>query len=478
MKTRLGVIGAGAGGLAAALLAQSHQVDVTLFESHSQPGGCAGWFDRGPFNFDVGATTLSGIGEGRPFSEFQKLTGAPLQVKVVDPGIVFHLPHTKMRRYQDNLKWLAELERVFPGMSHQKFWNEIEDLSGRAWGFLPHVSGFPPAKWSDLKHLPSWLKGIALVPSLLTSLETFEKKYQTKNDLYKRWINALCMISAQNHIHQIPALIGSLALTYPAETFAPVGGMKGLYSSWLSHFESIGGQWRPRERVESLKFQNKNWNLKTVKSENEFEKVVANVTSWSLDKMIQESKIESPTEAWGAFTVYAAVKWENLQNETYHLVLPDESEGVDDYFVSFSLPNDTERAPIGCQTVTISQHTNEADWLVSKEIYLERKNQRMEKIWQHFFKTFGKPSEVKFLSAGTPHTFERYTLRPKGRVGGMPHRWSYPIWRWPSWDRGNNLAMIGDTAFPGQGMVAVVNCALNWWRASASHFDFQRNRRS
>jgi phytoene dehydrogenase-like protein len=230
--------------------------------------------------------------------------------------------------------------------------------------------------------------------------------------------------------------------------------------------------------VESLSFQNKHWNFKTSERAFEFENVVANVTSWSLDKMIQESKIQSPTQAWGAFTVYAAVKWDKPQNETYHLVLPDESEGVDDYFVSFSIPQDIERAPLGWQTVTISQHTTEGDWEISKESYRERKSMKMEKIWSHFIKTFGAPEEVKFLNAGTPQTFDRYTLRPMGRVGGLPHRWSYPIWRWPSWNRGKNLALVGDTAFPGQGMVAVVNCALNWWRSSAAQFDFQRNRRS
>ena len=54
------VIGAGIAGLTAASLLANEGLNVTLIEAHSQPGGCAGTFSRGPFVFDVGATQVAG----------------------------------------------------------------------------------------------------------------------------------------------------------------------------------------------------------------------------------------------------------------------------------------------------------------------------------------------------------------------------------------------------------------------------------
>jgi phytoene dehydrogenase-like protein len=142
--------------------------------------------------------------------------------------------------------------------------------------------------------------------------------------------------------------------------------------------------------------------------------------------------------------------------------MPSQDESVEDYFVSFSHPDDELRAPKGWQTVTISIHTTWSEWAQESS---EKKAMLLEKLWGHFQKTFPDLLEVKFLTAGTPKTFERYTLRPEGRVGGLPHRWSYPLWRWPGVKRAVGLYQVGDTVFPGQGIVACVTGAMEWYSA-------------
>ena len=47
------VVGGGMGGLACAALSQRRGLRVALLEAHSKLGGCAGYFDRGPFTFDA-----------------------------------------------------------------------------------------------------------------------------------------------------------------------------------------------------------------------------------------------------------------------------------------------------------------------------------------------------------------------------------------------------------------------------------------
>jgi phytoene dehydrogenase-like protein len=52
------IIGGGIGGMATAARLQAAGLATGVFEAHGQPGGCAGFFRRRGFAFDVGATTL------------------------------------------------------------------------------------------------------------------------------------------------------------------------------------------------------------------------------------------------------------------------------------------------------------------------------------------------------------------------------------------------------------------------------------
>ena len=56
------VIGAGNGGLTAALTLSRRGRKVLLLERHNIPGGCATSFCRGRFEFEVALHQLSGIG--------------------------------------------------------------------------------------------------------------------------------------------------------------------------------------------------------------------------------------------------------------------------------------------------------------------------------------------------------------------------------------------------------------------------------
>lgn len=462
---QLAVVGAGGGGLAAALLAQAHGVPTTLFDGHRTPGGSAGWFNRGPFSFDAGATTLSGLGANRPITRWQELTRAPVEVWPADPGIVFHLGSETFAYGRSQEEWLTTLERVFPGIAHRRFWADVKELEGRAWAMLTHLENFPPTSVQDLASLPGWLRGLPLLPTLATDLATFRRLRQGSSERFERWLNALCMISAQNHADQVPALIGTLALTYPQETYLPKGGMQGLFSGWLQHFEALGGVWTPGTPVTGLRPDHQRWLVATESAERPFDHVVANLTTWSLQKLVADLR-SAPAEAWGAFTLYAAVRTDaNPIRESYHLVMPEND--VEDYFVSFSHPDDRARAPAGWQTVTMSQHTLPGEWLeLPADEYKARKLARAEAIWRHFLKEFPQVREVKLQAAGTPKTFARYTARDAGRVGGLPHRWAHPFFLWPSWRRAPALSQVGDTVFPGQGLVAVVTSALNWWQGS------------
>jgi hypothetical protein len=68
------VIGGGMGGPATAALAQRRGLRTALLEAHTKLGGCAGYFARGPYTFDVGAMALMGLRDGEPIGDLRALT--------------------------------------------------------------------------------------------------------------------------------------------------------------------------------------------------------------------------------------------------------------------------------------------------------------------------------------------------------------------------------------------------------------------
>lgn len=72
------VIGSGYGGLTAASLLAKQGFSTLILESHTLIGGCASYFKRKEFSFDVGATTCSGILPHQPLGKlFSKLNIEP-----------------------------------------------------------------------------------------------------------------------------------------------------------------------------------------------------------------------------------------------------------------------------------------------------------------------------------------------------------------------------------------------------------------
>ena len=85
------VIGGGMGGLATAALAQRAGLRTALLEAHTKLGGCAGYFRRGPYTFDAGATALMGLRPGEPIGDLLGLLGVEFE-GVTTSSYRVHLP--------------------------------------------------------------------------------------------------------------------------------------------------------------------------------------------------------------------------------------------------------------------------------------------------------------------------------------------------------------------------------------------------
>ncbi len=173
---------------------------------------------------------------------------------------------------------------------------------------------------------------------------------------------------------------------------------------------------------------------------------------------------------WGAFTAYVALQdsaqWpERAFNAHSKLVRGEGAEGNDAY-LSFSKRGDISRCPPGYRVLTLSTHTRLAVWKkLSPEDYAALKNEWGQKLLEHlkaWTRSEDTPLSVAHCEFGTPRSFERYTSRLKGHVGGLPMTPENTLLSPPSnRTRLRGLYQIGDTSFPGQSIFAGTIGALS-----------------
>jgi phytoene dehydrogenase-like protein len=183
-------------------------------------------------------------------------------------------------------------------------------------------------------------------------------------------------------------------------------------------------------------------------------------------QLVQRSK--RAEEGWGACTLYLAVDERTLPEDhpPFVMAVADPHRPLHDgnsIFISTSPSWDASRAPPGKRAITISTHTEAAKWWSYGDAeYRDRR----DAITRTRLDTAERavPSlaaGIEHVLPGTPRTFERFTRRPLGRVGGVPqtletanfhslsHRGEWPgLWH------------AGDCVFPGQGAVGVTLGAM------------------
>lgn len=458
------IIGAGAAGLGLGRLFHG-QKEFLILEAHSLPGGCAGYFSRGKFHFDVGATTVSGIAHQGPLLRMKELTGFDPDIIKVDPGIEIFMGDKKISRFEDPMDWARECEKI-ESSSLRDFTKKIYELNEFCWSLTQESALFPPKKMSDLMTLLGhrFTQKLSHLPLFLQSFESHFNLKQFGPE-FRSLINEILLISTQSQAARVPAFVGVMGFSYPEDVWYPCGGMKHFFETLASPFkENI----RYRTTVRSIKKQKEGYLLETSRGNFRCKNLFSTLPVWDTEALlgsISSKREKLREETWGALTAYYKIKLNSSSEGLYQQLHRSLSHaGSKSLFLSLSHPEDRLHAPEGFQTLTVSTHIKYEDYLKAISSGREERREMWSKELEEILKSHfsHRLLDLELVGFGDPDTFVKFTKRSQGSVGGLPHSLSRNILSYPkSGTLGAGIHQLGDTSFPGQGIVGVFQGAIN-----------------
>ena len=483
------VIGAGIAGLTAAALFARDGADVVLIEHHDKAGGCAGYFDVpskwGNFQFPTGATVALGLESGGLHREIFDLLGVECPSILIDRLSVF-LPDRRVELWHDASKWKRQRAQLPGNRGGQAlFWRAQEFVADAGWFALNRKPALPIQKpidvWRDLNLADPRL--IPMLGALPFSVGELMKWLRVDRDrAFCALVNLQLLITTQSLSHQAPLSNGMAGLDlWRHGGFHPKGGVGAIARTLLDAFVGHNGQTRFQTRVSKLERADDIWRIETDNGPIRARKVIANVTLPNLPALVPTARVDKlirrAGEGWGALTLYIALRDEVVPADLplhsqiltrYGQTPPYLDAGAgDDVFLSLSPASDASSAPRGWRTLNVSTHVKLNDWRgLSSDEYRAQKKWWRDKLLQAVRMALPDFDEGKgFVITGTPSSWENYTLRQNGSVGGAPlSRRNANLRALPSRVGLPDFRLVGDSTFPGQGTVACALSGFNVWR--------------
>lgn len=473
------VVGAGVGGLTTAGLLAKEGYQVTVLEAQTYPGGSASTFLHKGYRFDSGATVAGGFQPNGPHHVAGQMLGIDWKVNLHDPAWVVHLPDRCVALTQDN----ADVLEKFP--ETKSFWDEQSRIAEIAWALSAQGLPFPPADLSELVQLAkvgimNLPQDLQIIPFALSTVQQWLARHGlADNREFKRFVDATLLISAQNMSDNVNGIYGATAMDLARQGVYHVeGGIGGIAETLANKVRELGGEVLYRQHVQRIEIQNEQaigvYATKGRRSKQEqffpADFVIVNNTPWSLEKMLGDdtpnnlkNELQRRDDTQGAFILHLGVTADKLpQNIADHHQIVNTYDGRmgegETLYVSISPEWDTSRAPDGQRAVTVSTHTKIQPWwdllkqdeqayYAKKEAYAERIINTIDNILPNF------KNAVSLTLVGTPVTYEFYTMRHKGMVGGFPQS---SLFKARSPRTGiKNVRLVGDSIFPGQSTAGV-----------------------
>lgn len=482
------VVGAGFGGLGAALALARAGARVAVCETLNYPGGCASTFRKDGYAFEAGATLFSGLAEAQLFGRWVSELGLDVQVDWPDPLVELRTPALRLPVHRDKARFLAELEALpgAPVEGLRRFFRLQGQVAGALWPLFDDPTLLPPLDLRALaRHAGRALAYAPLVRWMGRPLEAVLAHCGLAGfGPLRTFLDALCQITVQCPAAEAEAPFALAAMDYYWRGTGHVrGGIGRLAVALADAVRASGGDVLYANRVKALAPDGEGgWRVQARRGELRARHVVANVLPQGLVRMLggeghapeRLSRLAKDVgEGWGAAMLYlVAASPPGGHEGPHHLELvQDEAapfvEG-NHLFVSVSGREDAGRAPEGLRTLTVSTHVPlkalEAMDAGAQAAYVARVQGRMREGLERLAPEW--VADVRHALTASPRTWARFTQREGGAVGGVPRRAGLHQYRTLSPKAVRpGLWLVGDSVFPGQSTLAT---ALGGVRTAAS----------
>ncbi|EYF02569.1 phytoene desaturase family protein [Chondromyces apiculatus] len=471
------VIGAGFGGLGAALGLAERGARVLLCEALRYPGGCASTFERGGRRFESGATLFSGLGEGQVFTTWLGRHGLSVEVDWLDPVVEVRAPGLTLPVDRDRERFLAALCALpgAPAERLQAFFARQKRVADTLWQLFDDPALLPPlGAGALLRHLARAPRYAELLPLMGRSLgAVIARAGLAECAPLAVYLDGLCQITVQCSAAEAEAPFAMATMDYYWRGTGHVrGGVGALAWAMVEAVRRAGGEVRLPSRVKALRREERGmWRAETRSGVIRARQVIANLLPHDLRTLLGEPRgalprVDALAEAvdggWGAAMLYLVVRPpQGAPPGPKHLELVADSNAPfmegNHVFVSISGEADEGRGPPGCRTITASTHVPltrlRAMSAGEQATYIAGIQARMRATFDTRAPEWAEG--VMEVMTASPRTFQRFTGRAAGAVGGVPRRagLGHYLGAWPR-PVMDGLWMVGDSVFPGQSTLA------------------------
>ncbi len=468
------VVGAGFGGLGAALSLAEEGARVMLVERLQYPGGCACTFEHEGDWFEGGATLFSGFEEGQLFRRWIERHSMDVEFEHLDPPLELRTPGRTLEARRDRNALREQFESLpgAPVENLRRFFRLQERVAAALWPTLEDTTLLPPlTPRRALRHglrLPRyWPLARWAGKPLWAVLKRFDL---TEFEPLITWLDSQCQITVQCGVREAEAPIALAALDYHHRGAVHVkGGIGQLAWGMVRAIEGLGGVVSFGAPVKRARYEaDQGWVVKAGKEEHVAKHVIFNAlpqdaariagieSAPALKKMA--ARVE---DGWSAAMLFRTVRPPSQAgSNARHIELVGDPQQPflegNHVFLSIGAQGEGTQDP-ELRRMTVSTHIS-----VPKLRSLDEAGQQhyVESVQGAMRATIAELApewtSIAREFTGSARTFRRWTGRSEGLVGGIPRRAGLSHYkevfgrRWPK-----GFHLVGDSVFPGQSTLAV-----------------------
>lgn len=322
----MAVVGAGFGGLGAALRAAELGRSVALFETLSYAGGCASTFRRGNASYESGATLFAGLGADGFFQTALRRHGLEVPVSILDPVLHVRTPELSFDVPADRDRFVEAWAQAEPAHAGavRAFFADQAKLAATLWSLFEEPDLLLPFDARALlRHARSALRYAPLLRWVGKSLATMLDAYGLRDARRLRgYLDSLCQITVQARVDEAEAPFALAAIDYPFRGTGHVdGGIGTLAHLMIEAAEHAGAEAHLTDRADSAERIANGFRLRTRRGEVVAKQLVLNLLPAAAAKLLGVplhqgqplTRLDAAVRTgWGAAMLYRVVRDEGL----------------------------------------------------------------------------------------------------------------------------------------------------------------------